>query len=299
MNRLTTNRRIRTQPRIICLGALLLLISFTASAIAQQTSSSSRGPSSDDALALGTSKWEIEFHGGGGLVNNPTRGTARLPAPGVEFTTAFGFSSRRISSWYFGDGALLLNQIYSNPGFAITQRITPLDPMLTTAVAERTNGHPRLPDRPRHQSEAHRGIQCRSPPRLLEDDERELGKCRSEPRKLQSDVDGNHNSTRVHGARRDLDRRHSRRQQPRSPDDWRTRHQSEDERARHPVRHGRCWCQFQHRRDAEYHAGRELSMGLHPCSRALSDQRERYRQGPSGPGSSFSGAIVHRRASRR
>ncbi len=53
-------------------------------------------------------KWEVEVHGGGMLAaNNPTEGAATLPDPGAPFTTQLGAASRRVSSWYFGDGALL------------------------------------------------------------------------------------------------------------------------------------------------------------------------------------------------
>src|ERR1700674_2952248 len=66
-------------------------------------------------------KWEIEFHGGGMSPTNPTSGSVSLPGAGQAFTTAAIYappappvitvaSSRRESSWYFGDGAVLFNQ---------------------------------------------------------------------------------------------------------------------------------------------------------------------------------------------
>ena len=69
------------------------------------------------AQTAGSGKWEIEFHGGGLLPTNPTGGTVSLPGPGEVFTSpsnvpAIGpavHSSRRQSSWYFGDGAILFN----------------------------------------------------------------------------------------------------------------------------------------------------------------------------------------------
>ena len=81
----------RCSAMFFLLGALLV---FAASATAQERE-----------------KWEVEFHGGGMLVNNPTGGTASLPDPGPAFITELGRPSRRESSWYFGDGALLLNQV--------------------------------------------------------------------------------------------------------------------------------------------------------------------------------------------
>ncbi len=83
-------------------------------------------------------KWEIELFGGGTLANHPAGGTAALPGPGAPFTAANGQPSRRESSWYFGDGASLLNQV--NAGLGVPQRITPLDGVLNTSVAQREGG---------------------------------------------------------------------------------------------------------------------------------------------------------------
>src|SRR5580692_6056759 len=64
-------------------------------------------------------KWEIELHGGGMLATAPGDGTGALPGPGPAITTPFtipaGVSTGRVvSSWYFGDGASLLNQAASS-----------------------------------------------------------------------------------------------------------------------------------------------------------------------------------------
>src|SRR5207248_2356220 len=57
-----------------------------------------------------TLKWSIEVHGGANAPTNPSGGTSALPPPGVTFSTLVGRDSRRVPSWYFGDGASLLNQ---------------------------------------------------------------------------------------------------------------------------------------------------------------------------------------------
>lgn len=88
--------------------------------------------------AAAQGQWEVEFHGGGMLSNHPEDGTAALRAAGTSFTTVTGLPSRRESSWYFGDGALLLNQVYTARG--VSAKITALDPLLTSAVAQRQNG---------------------------------------------------------------------------------------------------------------------------------------------------------------
>src|SRR5207249_982595 len=47
-------------------------------------------------------------------------------------------TSRRTSSWYFGDGAVLLNQV--NAALGLSPRITPLDPVLKSSLADRQQG---------------------------------------------------------------------------------------------------------------------------------------------------------------
>jgi hypothetical protein len=104
------------------------------------------------AQTADSGKWEIEFHSGGMLPTNPTAGTVSLPGPGEVFTTATNLpgeglrvsSSRRESSWYFGDGAILFNQVASAPvagGVAESPgRITTLDPVLGRSLGERRRG---------------------------------------------------------------------------------------------------------------------------------------------------------------
>ena len=106
-------------------------------------------------------EWEIEFHGGGGPVSSATDGTANLPAAGPPFTTVVGTTSRRTSSWYFGDGAILLNQV--NAALGVTQRITPLDPVFAAFSGQSATGRQLwLPREPGDLS----SIQCRVHVRL-------------------------------------------------------------------------------------------------------------------------------------
>jgi hypothetical protein len=109
--------------------------------------------SSAAAQGAPPAKWEIEMHAGSASMTNPAGGTSVLPPPGETFTTSNIFpppnprvpvvsSSRRVSSWYFGDGALIFNQaaasVASNP-LAMTApfsgRIVPLDPVLGWSLA--------------------------------------------------------------------------------------------------------------------------------------------------------------------
>jgi hypothetical protein len=92
------------------------------------------------AAAQGTGgKWEVEVHGGVTQAQSPTGGDASLPDPAAPFRTLDRVgTSRRVPSWYFGDGAVLLNQV--NTAFAISPRITPLDPVLQSSVDRQGGG---------------------------------------------------------------------------------------------------------------------------------------------------------------
>jgi hypothetical protein len=96
------------------------------------------------ALAQSTApagRWEVEFHGGGGFERTTGEGSGALPSAGAPFTTVVGSPSRRASTWHFGDGALLLNQINSSfTATFLSGRITPLDPVLQSAAARRGSG---------------------------------------------------------------------------------------------------------------------------------------------------------------
>ena len=71
-------------------------------------------------------RWEVEWYGGLSAPNPPSRGTTTLPAAGAPLPTSSpAFPSRQIPSWFFGDGALLLNDV--NAAFGLSNRISPLD----------------------------------------------------------------------------------------------------------------------------------------------------------------------------
>ncbi len=98
---------------------------------------SSEGPDPDR-------HWEVEVHGGYMLAVNPTSGTSNLPNPGLPFSTFIGVNdSRAISSWYFGDGALLYNQMVADTQatlFPLVNSITPWDAVLRSSVVRRQDG---------------------------------------------------------------------------------------------------------------------------------------------------------------
>jgi hypothetical protein len=87
--------------------------------------------------AFAGQKWDIDVHGGVLISTNPTGGTSALPPAGadVPINGILGTSvTRRVPSWYFGDGAAILNQII---GVRSPIRVAPLDPMLESRIVER------------------------------------------------------------------------------------------------------------------------------------------------------------------
>jgi len=114
----------------LILFVLLATIAFVPSAVAQNTRARAAG-----------SRWEVEVHGGAAHESTPTDGTSSLPPAGEAFTTFANMPSRRSSSWYFGDGARLINQINASFPVGIAPgRITPLDPVLSQSGATRRSG---------------------------------------------------------------------------------------------------------------------------------------------------------------
>ncbi len=82
-------------------------------------------------------KWEVEVHGSM-FLSYHSSGDGVLPAPGETYSTAIvtgvpESTSRRVSSWYFGDGAALFNGAASTVSHP---QITPLDSVLTSSAVE-------------------------------------------------------------------------------------------------------------------------------------------------------------------
>src|SRR5262245_64181187 len=76
-----------------------------------------------------TSKWEIEGYGGLPIGTVTGAGTRVLPAPGTSIPSAsFQFPSHLAPSWFFGDGAEMLNSASAELG--LTTHIAPIDDAL-------------------------------------------------------------------------------------------------------------------------------------------------------------------------
>ena len=100
------------------IAALLMVIAPTVAA-AQTTASKP------------TSRLELEAYGSIGRMLDAGEATLSLPAAGAPITTSNPmFPSRRVPSWFFGDGATLLNAV--NEQLGLTARITPLDAAIAT-----------------------------------------------------------------------------------------------------------------------------------------------------------------------
>jgi hypothetical protein len=87
-----------------------------------------------------SSRFEIEFHGGGMFSSNPDGGKVAFPAVGTTFTDAAGAPTRPVSSWMFGDGALLYNNFSAASGGSMTTTMTSLDAVLSRQAGDRTGG---------------------------------------------------------------------------------------------------------------------------------------------------------------
>lgn len=70
-------------------------------------------------------QWEVSFNGGFATGSATPGGVSSIPPAGETFTMADGLTpTRAVSSWYFGDGASLLNQVLQFRG--VTNRLQSL-----------------------------------------------------------------------------------------------------------------------------------------------------------------------------
>ncbi len=74
-------------------------------------------------------KWDLEFHYNFGFGETSNAGTGELPGAGEAFTTSGGSQTRRVPSWFFGDGSQLFNDVLASLGRV--EKIVPADPVIT------------------------------------------------------------------------------------------------------------------------------------------------------------------------
>ena len=120
----------------LCRTAFIVLVAAlgTVPWAEAQTKPSPKPPAPAD-----TNRWEIEFNVrlGESVVTSDGRG--HLPDPGASFTTQGNSQTRRVTSWLFGDGAALLNDVLASLGR--TERVLPLDALLNSAAVEHATEH--------------------------------------------------------------------------------------------------------------------------------------------------------------
>jgi hypothetical protein len=118
--------------RSLTLRVFTLGVAFSLSCAGMAAAQTSR-PATKSAV------WEVEFHGGFGTSSSPQNGTGQLPPAGEVFLSGSqAAQSRAISSWYFGDGALLFNQFRAF--FPYIPAIVPLDDALQRQGARQRAG---------------------------------------------------------------------------------------------------------------------------------------------------------------
>ena len=121
------------------------------------------------AQTVGDRKWEIEVSGGGTFSMRPARGTALPIEPDAPFTTVVGEPSRRVRSWFFGDGAALLNEAVQGFMYDVPP-IDPLDDVLGTGLVGAAGVRRRdEPERHARSQPAVRGRGRRQPQHLRAD----------------------------------------------------------------------------------------------------------------------------------
>jgi len=109
--------RIHTAQRWQAAGTAFMLTLVAASADAQSAPTERR--------------WQVEGTAGMSVFDLPTGGTANLPPAGASLPTSGPINqSRRVSTWFVGDGASLLNGV--NAQFGVAARIAPLDAALAS-----------------------------------------------------------------------------------------------------------------------------------------------------------------------
>jgi hypothetical protein len=112
---------------LVAWTAAVLFAPAAASAQAVSKPPSSPGP-----------RWEVEGHGGLSRGTAVSDGSSALPPAGTPIPSLSPlFPSRRTASWFFGDGAAMLNS--ANTEFGVSARITPLDSALTSLGLDYAN----------------------------------------------------------------------------------------------------------------------------------------------------------------
>ena len=115
---------------VLTLGAPALCLAQGTGPASSSDTTRARSVSGPQAPAA-ERRWEIEGHGGFSGATSASSGTAALPPAGAPIPSRSPIvPSRRTASWFFGDGAAMLNDV--NADFGVPARITPLDAVLAS-----------------------------------------------------------------------------------------------------------------------------------------------------------------------
>jgi hypothetical protein len=112
---------------------------FVAALLMAGAAASARGAAAQDVTT--EDNWEVEIHVGiAGVVGRGGAASLRRFPPGEPFAAAggAGATSRAVSSWFFGDGAALFNQVAAASG--VSASIAPLDGELEAGVTRLKSG---------------------------------------------------------------------------------------------------------------------------------------------------------------
>jgi len=128
-----------TSPRSVRRSATRVFATLSAIAVAGLWPAAAQAQN-----AARTGKWTIEFYGGASSSSSSSSvGPVPAFAASTPFTTESGQPSRAVSSWYFGDGAGLLNQVQARFA-AITgtpfPEIIPMDAAFGRSGGSRKSG---------------------------------------------------------------------------------------------------------------------------------------------------------------
>lgn len=107
--------------RLVPIGLACAIVAILPVAAAAQTRAKPQPPTKPAGP-----QWEVSFLGGFATGSGAPGGESRTPPAGETFTMADGATpTRAVSSWYFGDGTTLLNQVLQFRG--VPARLDPLE----------------------------------------------------------------------------------------------------------------------------------------------------------------------------
>jgi hypothetical protein len=123
---------------VVTIGAPAPCVAQAAVPASSSETTRARNAANGQVPATTGRRWEIEGLGGFSGATSSSSGTAALPPAGSPIPSLSPiFPSRRTASWFFGDGAAMLNDV--NAEFGLPSRIAPLDDALASPGLDYSN----------------------------------------------------------------------------------------------------------------------------------------------------------------